>query len=246
MSDLNSENSIASLLEEIHHIQRQLSDLNSRLRLGPRMIQTQLVAAEQITIRLEQTRAEYRQLVKAAKAKEEQLMQSEAALNRRREQMQAAKNNKEFQALKLQIQADETTNGVLADEALEAMEKVEKFASNVEAIEKELQQIRDQLKKTESSIAEEHPVIEADVARCSERLEAAEAKIPKEFKDIYMRLTRSMGGEQALASISEQNFCGGCRQLIPINFVAQVVQGKPVACKSCGRLLYTPEGFTIK
>ena len=246
MSSSNSENSIASVLGEIHQIQRQLSDLSSRLRMGQRTIQTQMVVAQQITTRLEQTRAEHRQIAQIAKTKESQLAQSEAALKRRREQMQEAKNNKEYLALQMQIQADEAANAVLADEAFEAMEKVENFAPKIEAVEKELQQVENQLKKLEENITKEQPVIEVDQARCSERLKTAELKLPREFKEIYTRLARSMGGEQALAAITNQEFCGGCRQLIPISFVAQIVQGKPVTCKSCGRLLYAPEGFSIK
>ncbi len=233
-------------MAEIHHIQRQLSDLNSRLQRGPKMLQVQEDAANRIHARLEQVRAEYHQLSQAAKFKEEQLAQSEAALNRRKSQMQEAKNNKEFQALKLQIQADEAANGLMADEALEALEKAEKFAPNIESIDREFLAAKELLKKTQMSFAEESPMIEADIVRCTGRLEESEIKLPREFRDIYSRLARSMGGEQALAPIYDQKFCGGCRQLIPINFIAQVIHGKPVTCKSCGRLLYTPEGFSVK
>jgi len=246
MSDLNTEKGIAPLMEEIHNIQRQLSDLSSRLSRGPKILKVQEDAANNALAKLEKVRSEYHQIQQAARYKEEQLGQSENALKRRREQMQEAKNNKEFQALKLQIQADEAANGVLADETLESLEKAEKFAPNIAAAEADLQAAKDLLKKSESTIAEEKPVIEADIARCSERLNTAEQKIPKDFREIYTRLTRSMGGEQGMAKISEGNYCGGCRQLIPINFVAQVIQGKPVTCKSCGRLLYAPEGFSVK
>ena len=246
MSDLNTENNIAPLLAEIHQIQRQLSDLNSRQQRGPKMIQVQKDAAERILARLEQAKAESRQLAQAAKFKEEQLAQSEAALKRRKSQMQEAKTNKEFQALKLQIEADETANGTLADEALEAMEKAEKFASSITPLEQELQAANEMLAKTQTMIAEESPAIEADIARCSVRLKEAEDIIPKDFREIYSRLAKSMGGEQSLAQIYDQNFCGGCRQSIPINFIAQVMHGKPVTCKSCGRLLYTPEGYSVK
>ena len=246
MSDLNHENNVASLMEDIHNIQRQLSDLNSRLQRGPKMLKAQENAVNRLLAQLEQVRGEHHQLSKTARYKEEQLAQSENALNRRREQMQEAKNNKEFQALKLQIQADEAANSVLADEALEAIEKADNFMPHIEAAEKELQAAQDLWKKTQESIEKELPLVEADIVRCSDRLKIVEQKVPKEFKDIYLRLARSMGGEQALAWVTDGNFCGGCRQLIPINFVAQVVQGKPVTCKSCGRLLYAPKGFTIK
>ena len=246
MSDLNTVNNIAPLLAEIHHIQRQLSDLNSRQQRGPKMIQVQKDAAERIRARLEQAKAEHRLLAQAAKFKEEQLAQSEAALNRRKSQMQEAKTNKEFQALKLQVEVDEAANETLADEALEAMEKAEKFAPNIISIDHDLQSANEMLAKTQTMIAEESPTIEADIVRCSARLKEAEKILPKEFREIYLRLAKSMGGEQSLAQIYDQNFCGGCRQSIPINFIAQVLHGKPVTCKSCGRLLYIPEGFSMR
>ncbi|MDR1491588.1 MAG: hypothetical protein LBT05_02525 [Planctomycetaceae bacterium] len=237
---------ISEVLSEIHQIQRQLTDLNSRLSRGPKLIRSQENAAQQVTARLEEVRAEYRQLRQQAKFKEEQLSQHEAALARRKTQMQEAKNNKEFQALKLQLSADEATDSALADEALAALEKTEKFALNVEAIEQELWQINETLKKTQESFSKEVPAIQENVARCSERLKEEEKKLSGDFLSIYHRLTRTMGGDQALASIAGEQFCGGCRQIVPINFIAQVVQGKPVTCKSCGRLLYVPEGFTVK
>jgi len=246
MSDLKIDNDIAPLMAEIHHIQRQLTDLNSRLQRGPKMIQVQKDATERILTRLEQARAEYHQLSQSAKLKEEQLAQSETALNRRKLQMQEAKTNKEFLAFKMQVEVDDAANSSLADEALDALDKAEKFAPIINSVEEELNAANAMLAKTQTMIAEESPTIEADIVRCSARLEEAEQKLPREFREIYIRLARSMGGEQALAQINDQKFCGGCRQSIPIQFIAQVLHGKPVTCKSCGCLLYTPEGFSVK
>ena len=243
MSDLNSENAIASLLAEIHHIQRRLSDLNARLARGPKMIQVQKSTADRILLQREQVRAEHRLLSQAAKLKEDQLAQSEAALTRRKTQMQEAKTNKEFEALKLQVQADEATNGLLADETFLAMDKAEKFMPNITAVEQELQTANAMLQKTQATVAGEQPAIEVDMAQCAARLKDTEQKLPPAFREIYSRLAKSMGGEQSLAQIYDQKFCGGCRQLIPINFIAQVLHGKPVTCKSCGRLLYMTESY---
>ena len=91
MSELNTENAVAHQMAEIHLIQRQLSDLNSRLVRGPKMIQVQKNAMERILAQLERVRAEYRLLSQTAKSKEDQLAQSEAALARRKMQMQEAR-----------------------------------------------------------------------------------------------------------------------------------------------------------
>lgn len=246
MSDLKPDKDIALLMAEIHHIQRQLSELKSRLHRGPKMIQIQKDAVDRFRARLEQVRSEHHQLAQSAKYKEEQLAQNEATLNRRKSQMQEAKTNKEFLALKMQVEADEAVNSSLADEAIAAMETAEEFAPNISAVEKELQTANEMLAKTQIVTAEDSPMIEADIARCSALLTASEQYLPQGFREIYTRLAHSMGGEQALAQIDDQKYCGGCRHLIPIHFIAQVLHGKPVTCKSCGRLLYIPEGFSVK
>ena len=56
---------------------------------------------------------------------------------------------------------------------------------------------------------------------------------------MYYRLVRGKG-EDALAMVENQ-FCGGCNQQIPLNMLNQVMLGRPVFCKTCGRLLYLPE-----
>jgi predicted nucleic acid-binding Zn-ribbon protein len=56
---------------------------------------------------------------------------------------------------------------------------------------------------------------------------------------LYQRTVRQKG-EDALAAVENQ-YCGGCNQHVPLNLCSQVILGKPVACRTCGRLLYMPE-----
>jgi len=238
---------LVELMCRIHRIHRQLTDLRNRIERGPKMLKVQEASAGQITERLEKVKSEYQRLQKNAREKEQQLTRSEEAIAKRKTQLQEAKNNKEFQALKLQIAADEATNNVLADEALEAIEKTEQFLQNVTEVEAELKKSLEIQEKTRKAIAEDSPMLQSDMERCLQQLAEAEPELPFKFREPYHRLVQGMGGEQALAPINDQKFCGGCRQSIPIHWIAQVIQGEtPVTCKSCGRLLYLPEGFTIK
>ena len=238
---------LAELMGRIHRIHKQISDLRGRLERSPRMLAAQQTNETKIKARLEKVKQEYQNLLKLAKDKEKHFTMSEEAISKRRTQLQEAKNNKEFQALKLQIGADEAANSILADETLEAMEKAEQFYPSVTEIEEELKKSLEIQEKTQKTIDSESPAIQADIERCQKLLEEAEKDIPFKYREPYRRLVQGLGGEQALAPISEQNFCGGCRQLIPINMVSQVLMGEnPLLCKSCGRLLYTPEGFIIK
>ena len=84
----------------------------------------------------------------------------------------------------------------------------------------------------------------SDVARLKAELEKAEGELPAGFMDEYRRVVNAKG-EDALAEVTDGEYCGGChRQLLP-NQIAQLIAGATTVCKPCGRLLYLPEDNTV-
>ncbi len=67
----------------------------------------------------------------AADQKQLQLKSSEDKVKDLRRKLNAAASNREYQALLEQIAADEMANSVLADEILEALEKIDAFQKNL-------------------------------------------------------------------------------------------------------------------
>ncbi|MCL2710359.1 MAG: hypothetical protein FWE95_05720 [Planctomycetaceae bacterium] len=231
------------VLEHIHLIQTRLADLGGRLRRGPSLLKTQEGNIQKFTAKLEQLQSEHRTLVAEAKKREQEVAVHDQAIARRKQQLQEAKTNKEYQALQLQIQADETARGGLDDAALEAMEKVEKFAENFPSAEAEVKKAQELHDTTKKKFLSEKPHIESEIADYSAQLQAEEVKLPKEFRDVYNRLIRSVGGANALAVVENQKYCGGCNHQIPVNSLAHILAKKPVVCSSCARLLYVPADF---
>jgi len=121
---------IRDVLEHIHLIQTRLGDLNGRLRRGPVLLKTQEGNIQKFTAKLEKLQGEHRTLVAEAKKREQEVAAHDQAIARRKQQLQEAKTNKDYQALQLQIQTDESARGALDDVALEAMDKAENFAKN--------------------------------------------------------------------------------------------------------------------
>ena len=234
---------MAELLGRLDHIQRQLANLHSRLRRGPLLLKSQDATAQTLHTKLEQARAHHKELQLDVKEKEKRNLESENAIARRKTQLSEAKTNKEFQALKSQIAADEEANSSLADEVLQAMEASEQYEQTVRDAEAELQKTILLFEKTKQQIQAEEPTIRSDIQNYTEQLKAAESELSRDFREVYDRLVKSHGGDQALSVITNQKFCGGCNQTLPINFIAKVMQGQPVPCSSCGRLLYVPENY---
>jgi predicted nucleic acid-binding Zn-ribbon protein len=236
---------IRNTLEQIHLIQTQLSDLNGSLRRNPLLLKAQESNIQKQKANLAQIHETHQKLKAEAKQKELEVAANDQALAKRKAQLQESKSNKEFQALQLQIKADEAARSVLDDEALEAIEKAEQYAVNIPTAEAELKKVNELYEVTKKKFAEEKPKIEEQIVHLQQLLESEEANLPRDFKEIYNRLVRSVGGNEALAIVESQKYCGGCNHQIPINSLAQILQKKPITCSSCARLLYIPKDFVF-
>ena len=231
-------------LRELHRIHQQLGDLKERSERGPRIVRAHQANLSRLESQLEDARNKLKSLRVASDAKQLQLQAGEAGVTRRRQQLLEAKSNSEFQALKDQIAADEMANSVLADEALELMEKLDEVKKEVAAAEAALAKSRGEADKNRQDYEDQTPNIQGDLRRLEGELKAAEAQLSGDFLDLYRRLVRAKGGD-ALAPIRGE-FCGGCNQHVPLNMCAGLILSKPVCCKSCGRLLYLPEDHSLR
>lgn len=232
-------NGTLETLRTLHRIHQQLRDLRERLERGPRMLQAHQANIQRQEVQLTQARDEVRKLKTATDDKQMQLSSAEAGVEKRRGQLRQAKDNREYQALKEEIAASEMANSVLADEILEAMEKLDELQKKGAEAEAVVKKAQEQAAKTRQEIERQQPLITGDIQRLEAELAQHESGLPEDFRGHYSRAVRIKGVE-ALAPVFGE-FCGGCNQQIPLNMVNLLLQGQPVLCKACGRLLYMPE-----
>ncbi len=229
----------ASVLRTLHRIHRQLSDLTKRLERGPKQIKAAEANVQHRDSLLSQAKAEAKTLRMAADQKQLQLKSGEDKVKDLRRKLNTAVSNREYQALLEQIAASEMTNSVLADEILEALEKVDAFQKNIAKAEVASAAAKQKAEQIRGEAAKQEPLLKADIARIEAELKQSEATLPDDIREMYRRVVRGKG-EDALAMVENQ-FCGGCNQQIPLNMLNRVMLGQPVFCKTCGRLLYLPE-----
>ena len=233
MSDL------VELLRTLHRIHRQLGDVRERLERGPRQIR----AREANLARLEQTLTQAQNEAKTAKVaadqKQLQLRTGEQKIVDLKSKLNAASSNREYQSLREQIAAAEMANSVLADEILDALEKVDVHQAAITEAQQNLAKGRDELATTQKAVREQQSSLETDVGRLETELAKSEENLPSDARDTYKRMTRSKGAD-GMAPV-EGNICAGCSQMITPNTFNSLKLGKLVFCSSCGRLLYLPE-----
>ncbi|MCO6454636.1 MAG: phospholipase [Pirellulaceae bacterium] len=229
----------AAALRELHRIHRQLTDLRGRLERGPK----QARAAEANVKRLETAQQEAKQALTRTRVNADerqlQLKQREMRIVDLRAKLNACANNREYQALLEQIAADDQANSVLQDEILEMLEKLDEHQAGIARIEAELAKSRAESEKVRQRVAEEHDLLERELARVTAELRTAEQVLPADFKQTYDRVSQARG-ENALAEVVGES-CGSCFQMLPPQVISELMLSRPVFCKSCGALLYLSE-----
>ena len=226
-------------LRTLHRIHRQLADLQDRLQRGPKQIRVADANVKKCEGELTSAKEAFKQAKMASDDKQLQLKQREAKLKDFEAKLFAAQSNKEYQLLKDQIAADKQANSVLADEILEALDKLDGLQAAIKTADSNLSKIKDESNKARQRVEEQQQGLETELARVTGELRAAEDLLDGDFKPNYERLARSMGAE-ALAPV-EGECCGGCSQTLTPQTINALRLDKPVFCKSCGRLLYVPE-----
>jgi predicted nucleic acid-binding Zn-ribbon protein len=131
---------------------------------------------------------------------------------------------------------------VLEDEILEALERIDTLKPTVPAADADIEAARKLLAEAEAKVKAETGRLEAEVARIKGELLAAERDLVDDVREKYDRVVKQKAAD-GMAPVDGQT-CGGCYQQLTGNMLSDVLLGRIIACRSCGRLLYLPESST--
>jgi predicted nucleic acid-binding Zn-ribbon protein len=227
---------VTDLLRTLHRMHRQLADLRDRLAAGPRQVAAfkgQLAAGE---AGLASATDAVKQAKMSADAKQLQLRSAESKQRDLEGKLNACKTNREYQTLKEQIAADSMAMQVLEDEILEALERIDSLKKELPVSEQKVAQAKKLLAEREEEVRRERASLDAEVARIEGELEAAERDLPADVRETYRRAVKTKAAD-GMAPIDGEN-CGGCFQRITDKMMTDILLGRMVICRSCGRVLY--------
>jgi predicted nucleic acid-binding Zn-ribbon protein len=230
---------IAETMRTLHRIHTQLSDLRGRINAGPRQVAahtSQVEAADAARIAAQDA---VKKAKMAADQKQLQLKTAEAKIKELDGKLNACKTNREYQLLTEQIAADRMATQVLEDEILEALERVDAVKKDLPTAETAVAAARKLLDGTKARVAAEATQLDGEVQRLRGELEATERDLPADMRDLYDRAVKLKGAD-GMAALDGHS-CGGCFHQVTGNMHSELLMGRVVMCRSCGRLLYLPE-----
>ena len=233
----------ASALRELHRIHRQINDLRDRLERGPKQVQAADGNVRKMEMELEQTREANKRFRVLSDEKQLQLRGREDRIEDLQSKLNICGSNREYQALSEQIAADKQANSVLADEILEALDRLDQLSEKVKTADETLTRAKAECAKVHQRVESEQDSLSAEMERVGANLREAESSLPSEFKVEYDRISKARG-EAALAEVDgdvDMEVCGGCYHKLTRQTMNELYLAKPVFCKSCGCLMYLPE-----
>jgi predicted nucleic acid-binding Zn-ribbon protein len=232
----------AAALRELHRLHQQLADLRDRMERGPKQVKARQANVAQAEERVAAAHAEVKNARVSADQKQLQLKTGETKIADLKSKLNAAQTNREYQALKEQIAAAEMANSVLADEILEALEKVDQLKLAIGEADQSLAKTKEELAKVQQTVKSQEESLAADRRRVEANLKEAEELLPTDFRDAYYRVVKAKG-QDAMAQVEGES-CGGCHQSLTTNMMNGLIMSRVTFCKVCGRLLYLPEDRT--
>ncbi len=227
-------------LKRLHELHIRLQDINKQLEHGPRQVKArqQILAKKQAEADV--LKGELKQTRMLADQKNLQLKTNEGKIEQLRAKLNQAQSNREFDVIRSQIDADTMANSVLEDEILEVLEKVDQQQQKIKLIEDEAAQTAADVRRVAGEIESIAPKLRAQAAELQTSLAEAEKILPTTAVAMYRRLVQAHGAG-ALATV-ENNACTACFEILSANYLVELNTGKFLFCRSCGRLLYRPEG----
>ncbi len=231
--------------QALRKAQEKLDDATRNVRLQQRRRDT-----------AEQERTEHLATLRAAQVETERLTLDvktrDEHIDKLRGQQENARNNKEYQALLMEISVEKTDRSKSEEQALLAMEKVDAAQSAHEAAKSAAADATAKFDEMSAEIGDRVATLTAEVDRLRPARAAAAAEVPPAALAAFDRLAERNDGE-AMAAIEkpderrEMYVCSACNMELMVDVFNRLhTKDELVICSSCRRLLFIPADLTVE
>jgi len=161
-----------------------------------------------------------------------------------REQMKTTRTNKEYAALRVQINTLDANNRKLEDRILGLMAQADQLKAESSTIQADRDRQLARLEKLKQELADIEAHTGPRIADLTARREEATFQVPASALEAFERVCEHHESE-AMAPIlrphakREDFICGGCQMSIPLQKVNAILGTDEIqTCDVCGRILY--------
>lgn len=229
----------AAALREIHRLRRHEKNLQDELDRIPRLLKAQQAKVARGEEALHDVQEALKKLKVAVHEKEVSLKSIHQTIAKHQKQLNEAGGKKEYDALNSEIAVEKHKAQKLEDEILTRMMEVDERTAQVPALEQTLKQAKQECADFEKSIGDRQANLKDQLTKAHAELKHVEAHLPDDIRPQYQRLVATRG-EDSMSAVVDRG-CVACYTEITAQMHNDLLAGRFILCKSCGRLLYLPE-----
>lgn len=173
------------------------------------------------------------------KAQQETIDRERDLLRQAQNKFQASKNTKEFNASSREVENKRKAISDRENELKKVNEAAMQSTSQLEARDKDVEALRNELSSAEAAQADQLGALKAQLAEATAARDAARAQVANQWLKIYDSLAAKRG--YAVAPVVK-GVCQGCHMALPPqlnNILARMDSIE--TCPRCGRLVYRKE-----
>jgi predicted nucleic acid-binding Zn-ribbon protein len=229
----------AATLREIHRLRRHAKNLQVELNRIPLLSKAQQAKVTRTETALHDAQEGLKKLKVIIHEREVSDKSVHQTIAKHKKQRNEATGKKEFDALSAEIAVEEHKAQKLEEEILAGMMEIEERTTKIPALEAALKQAKQECAEFEKSIGERQSNLRGQLEKAEADLKEVEIHLPDDVRPQYQRLVAARG-EDSMAPVVNRG-CVSCYTEITAQMHNDLLAGRFVLCKSCGRLLYLPE-----
>jgi predicted nucleic acid-binding Zn-ribbon protein len=229
----------ADTFRELHRLRRHARELHDQIERGPYVLKAHQVKITRQEEALHETQDAVQKLKVANHLKEGTLKEKQLLIAKYEEQRNRATTRKEYDTLQAEIASAREGCRRIEDDIIEGMVKVEEKTAEIPVAEQAVQRAKAEYAEFERSTQERLAAQAEELRQAEQQIKEVEANLPADLRPVYNRQVHSRG-EDALAAVQGRT-CTACYTEITAQMYNDLLVGRLVLCKSCGRILYLPE-----
>ena len=223
---------VTAKLLRVFRVDQQLRGLKSRLNAAERFLAEQQRLLAEIDAKHQASQSLAKQLKVGVSTDEHEAAAVEARMAALREQMNAARTNKEYAAFLSELNALKARKDEAEKSELEKMESLQKA---------ELE-----LTGTDSKRDERVKIVAKAQAERDERATDVPKDALKAYEDLSrLREDETMAQIEVLDHRAHEYTCSSCQMTLPVETLNHVVKGNFVRCSACQCILFSDEEIEI-
>ncbi|QOV89696.1 zinc ribbon domain-containing protein [Humisphaera borealis] len=239
-------------LVKLFEADRKLRDAQSRLDSAAHNVRIQERRVSDLTEKLRTTQHNLKENQAKHANLEMDLKSRDQHIEKLRTQQQGAKNNKEYQALLVEINTRKLDRGKVEEQVLVLIDLIEKQKTEVGNLSTHLDAEKTKLDSMRAEINDRLSQLQSEVNAIRPEREAAEILVPVKIRDLFNRLADRYDGE-AMAGIDrpdrrkEEYLCTACNMDLVRDIYNKLNSRDDVVfCPNCQRMLFIPDHFTAE